>query len=102
MVNCVKIFRMSGVCTMSRMSLKSIINMVPEDDFLRIHRSYIVAKSKITGFSKRHIQMEQDVELPVGRLYMDNVKDLFASLLQISKKGIHAAETCGDVCSFAE
>lgn len=81
MVNYVKIFRMSGVCTMSRMSLKSIIDMVPEDDFLRIHRSYIVAKSKITGFSKRHIQMEQDVELPVGRLYMDNVKDLLASLL---------------------
>ena len=81
MENYIKIHRVSGIRTTSRMSLKSIIELLPEADFLRIHRSYVVAKNKITGFSSRHIQMQQDTELPVGRLYMDNVKELLASLL---------------------
>lgn len=72
MENYVKIYRESGARTISRISLKSIINMLPKDEFVRIHRSYVVAKAKIIRFSKRRVLLPQDIELPVGKLYLDN------------------------------
>ena len=70
--NYVKIYRESGARTISRISLKSIINMLPKDEFVRIHRSYVVAKAKIIRFSKRRVLLPQDIELPVGKFYLDN------------------------------
>ena len=76
MENYVKIYRDGGVCTVSRMSLKSLIELLPAADFVRIHRSYVVAKSKIRGFSKHHIHLPPDIELPVGRFYADETTQL--------------------------
>lgn len=76
MGNYVRIFREEGVCTISRMSLKSIVELLPTEEFISIHRSYVVAKSKIRNFSKHHILMSSDVDLPVGRLYADEVSQL--------------------------
>lgn len=73
MGNYVRIFREEGICTISRMSLKSVVELLPSDEFVSIHRSYVVAKNKIRGFSKHHIQLSSEVELPVGRLYADEV-----------------------------
>lgn len=39
-----KIFRVSGGCIMSRILLKNILALLPQDYFLRIHRSFIVSK----------------------------------------------------------
>ena len=73
MENYVKIYREAGVCTVSRMSLKSLVELLPASDFVRIHRSYVVAKSRIRSFSRQHILLAPDIELPVGRLYTDEV-----------------------------
>lgn len=71
--NYVRIFREEDVCTITRMSLKSVIELLPADEFINIHRSYIVAKNKVRGFSKHHIQLLSGMELPVGRLYAEEV-----------------------------
>ena len=76
MENYVKIYREPGLCTVSRMSLKSLIELLPADDFVRIHRSYVVAKNKIRGFSKQRVLLSPSTELPVGRLYADEVSQL--------------------------
>lgn len=76
MENYVKIYREAGVCTVSRMSLKSIVELLPADDFVRIHRSYVVAKNKILSFSKHSVLLPPYVELPVGRLYADKVSQV--------------------------
>lgn len=76
MGNYVRIFREEGICTISRMSLKSIVELLPPGDFVSIHRSYVVAKNKIRGFSKHHILLASNVELPIGRLYADEVSQL--------------------------
>ena len=80
MENYIKIHRVSGIRTTSRMSLKSIIELLPEDHFLRIHRSYVVARSKVRGFNRQRIQLLPDVELPVGRLYADGVMSVFTDV----------------------
>lgn len=76
MGNYVRIFHEDGTCTISRMSLKSVVELLPADEFISIHRSYVVAKNRIRGFSRHHIQLLSDVELPVGRLYADEVNQL--------------------------
>ena len=51
---------------------------LPEDCFLRIHRSFIVSIKKIEAFSSNSIEVN-GVELPIGRNYKDEVLKLLSS-----------------------
>jgi DNA-binding LytR/AlgR family response regulator len=42
---------------------------LPEDKFLRIHRSFIVAVDKIQAFSATHVELINSKEIPIGRNY---------------------------------
>lgn len=64
-----KIFRMSGDCIISRILLKNIFALLPQDSFLRIHRSFIVSKSKIKSFNKQELVLVNGSTLPIGRQY---------------------------------
>lgn len=52
--------------------LSTLIEMLPASDFLRIHKSYIVAISKIESYNADCIQIANH-ELPIGRLYKFDV-----------------------------
>ncbi|MEH0158722.1 LytTR family DNA-binding domain-containing protein [Limibacter armeniacum] len=45
---------------------------LPEQDFMRIHRSFIIAVNKIQAFNADHIDI-LDIELPIGRSYREKV-----------------------------
>lgn len=47
---------------------------LPSGQFLRIHRSYIVAVNKITAFSSINIEINE-IELPIGRSYKQFVME---------------------------
>lgn len=65
-----KFFRASGGdCVISRMLLKNILPLLPPDHFLRIHRSFIVSRSKIRSYSKQEVTLTDGTTLPVGRKY---------------------------------
>lgn len=64
-----KIFRSSGEYITSRILLKNIFSILPQDCFLRIHRSFIVSRSKIKSFSKQEIVLIDGTTLPIGRQY---------------------------------
>lgn len=64
-----KIFRTSGECVMSRILLKNILTLLPHESFVRIHRSYIVSKSKIKSYTRQEISLNNGTVLPVGRQY---------------------------------
>lgn len=66
---------LNPVVTLS--SLKSIEEKLPQARFLRIHRSFIVAVSKVDSVSKNSVQLGA-VEIPVGELYKDAFKTLLA------------------------
>lgn len=53
-------------------TLTAFEELLPEKDFLRIHRSYIVAIHKITGFTANSIEVP-GIELPIGRNYKQHV-----------------------------
>ncbi|HEU4633844.1 MAG TPA: LytTR family DNA-binding domain-containing protein [Flavisolibacter sp.] len=48
--------------------LTTLAELLPADEFLRIHKSYIVAINKIESFSAGSIQIARH-ELPIGRLF---------------------------------
>ena len=52
--------------------LTILAELLPADEFLRIHKSYIVAINKIESFNADSIQMAKH-ELPIGRLYKYDV-----------------------------
>lgn len=64
-----KIFRTTGSCVVSRILLKNIFAMLPSESFLRIHRSFIVSKSKIKSFNKQEVYLNNGTILPIGRQY---------------------------------
>ena len=52
--------------------LTTLAELLPADEFLRIHKSYIVAINKIESFNADTIQIAKH-ELPIGRLYKYDV-----------------------------
>ena len=52
--------------------LSTLEEMLPAKEFLRIHKSYIIAINKIESFNAENIQISKH-ELPVGRLYKNDV-----------------------------
>ena len=52
----------------TKQALSSLQEMLPEGEFIRIHRSYIVSVSKIESYSPEKVQVNK-VELPVGKIY---------------------------------
>ena len=69
----VKIFREDGICTVSRIILKNVGSQLPEEEFLRIHRSFIVSKSKIKSFNRQSVTLSSGVTLPIGRQYVNDM-----------------------------
>ena len=46
---------------------------LPEDDFMRVHRSFIIAIRKIKAFNSSQIELDGQKELPIGRSYKPKV-----------------------------
>ena len=60
----------------SQISLKSVMDMLPEGKFVRIHRSYIVPLWRIEHRTSAGVQLLGVEEmLPIGRAYKDNLKN---------------------------
>ena len=56
-----------------RYKISQIEKNLPQNSFLRIHKSYIISISKITSFSNYFIKVNQK-QLPIGKTYIEQVK----------------------------
>ncbi|MCV9387087.1 LytR/AlgR family response regulator transcription factor [Reichenbachiella ulvae] len=56
-------------------NLVSVADLLPPDDFIRIHRSYIIAIKKVKVIDGNQVEVG-DKLLPIGRNYQKEVKDL--------------------------
>jgi DNA-binding LytR/AlgR family response regulator len=71
MKNYVKIITVGGT-VITKNSMAAIEAMLPEAAFIRVHRSYIVSKSKIRSFTGESIGIGK-VEIPIGKLFKNSV-----------------------------
>jgi len=73
--NYIKIHLANGQSVMSLMPLKVIMDKLPQNKFIRIHRRFIVPVHKIKLIANRKIKMDS-IELPVGFRYLINLRSL--------------------------
>lgn len=65
----VKIHLIDSKPVMSLLSMKSLEEQLPPEQFMRIHRSYIVNLSKISVIERNRIVFEGSVYIPVSEQY---------------------------------
>ncbi|HET9826132.1 MAG TPA: LytTR family DNA-binding domain-containing protein [Chitinophagaceae bacterium] len=61
----------------TRISMKTLEEQLPESQFIRVHKSYIVSKNSITSIKKNSLFVGA-VELPVSDNYKDNLAALIS------------------------
>jgi DNA-binding LytR/AlgR family response regulator len=67
----VKVFTSQG-CVITRQPIMAVEAMLPEKEFLRIHRSYIVSLAAVSAFTHEAVQLGKE-ELPVGKIYRNTL-----------------------------
>lgn len=70
MENYTKVFRNKGGFVLSRTSLKTIESMLPVDNFIRIHKSYIVPIWNVISYTHKQIQLQNFQVIPIGKTYL--------------------------------
>jgi DNA-binding LytR/AlgR family response regulator len=73
----VKIF-LSGRQIITKQTISSVEEMLPEENFVRIHRSFIASKNKIESYNQNSVFIGKS-ELPVGPLYRQTFLQHIAS-----------------------
>lgn len=63
----------------SRQSMKSIHTKLPEKEFIRVHRSYIISIKKVKAVVHKNIQIE-DFVIPIGETYKGAVASFLLDL----------------------
>lgn len=70
----IKIHTAAGPPLVVKQTINGMEEKLSESNFLRIHRSFIVALDKIRTYSARHIEVANQ-ELPIGRLFRQRVEE---------------------------
>lgn len=68
-----KVFTSTEKYTLISQSISEFQNRFPQDYFIRIHKSYLVSKSKIVGISPKQIILGNN-KLPLGLSYRNEVE----------------------------
>ena len=62
-----------GTAVLFKVALRAVEEMLPPGAFVRIHRSYLAARGRITGFSRTEVTLDKHgVTLPIGKKYLDD------------------------------
>lgn len=56
---------------MTKVSIGNFLKELPEDRFIRVHKSFVVAKHKIKAFTALDVEIN-GVEIPIGRQYRES------------------------------
>lgn len=67
----IKVFTSQGTI-ITKQSMTSVEAMLPEKQFVRTHRSFIVSLNKINSFTSEVLEVGK-TEIPIGKLFRSNV-----------------------------
>ncbi len=71
-----KIYIKSRKTVVARMTLKDMVEKLPNEDFIRVHRSFIVPKNRIHSVRNNIIYLPE-CEIPIGKTYVDDFFDSY-------------------------
>jgi DNA-binding LytR/AlgR family response regulator len=55
---------------LTRLNMKGILEKLPQDQFCRVHNSFIVQLSQIQSFQKNFIYLQNGQQIPVGPKFL--------------------------------
>lgn len=55
---------------LSKASIGNFLQQLPSAQFIRVHKSYVVAKQRITAYTSHDVEIGEK-EIPIGRMYKD-------------------------------
>jgi two-component system LytT family response regulator len=58
--------------------LKTLLEKLPDDEFLRVHRSFAVATGKVLAFRRGKIHLTDGKEVPVGDTFAARIRELLS------------------------
>lgn len=61
----------------ARLSMKSTLEKLPEKDFIRVHRSFIIPIKKVKSIQNKTIQLD-DFIIPIGETFKEEVLKFFS------------------------
>jgi DNA-binding LytR/AlgR family response regulator len=64
----VKIHRANSPTLLVKLPISNLENMLPNNSFARIHRSYLISLNKITAYTSKDIEIG-NIELPIGKVF---------------------------------
>ena len=67
----IKVFTTNGTI-ITKQSISSVEAMLPEKEFIRAHRSFIVSTRHIKSFTSELIEIDKS-EIPIGKLFRNEV-----------------------------
>lgn len=75
--NYVKVHLADGTSVLSKIPLRNLEEQLPSGEFVRIHRSFVVARNRIASFTRSEVVLEKGGKhLPVGKKYVEEVERL--------------------------
>ena len=80
----IRIYINSGTPVLTLLSLKSIEEKLPQDSFMRVHRSFIVNLRMIAEYSKVGITIDSTTFIPIGEQYREKFLE-YIQKISISK-----------------
>jgi len=80
MDNYVRIVVESGRPVLTQMSMKEMEAQLPPDQFIRVHKSYMISLRHVASYTRDQIQLHACSQaIPIGRAYQEKVKILKGS-----------------------
>lgn len=70
----IRIHFKDGKSLMTFMSIKLMMETLPNDAFMRIHRSYIIALDSIKSYRRNELELSNATVLPVSATYKDKLQ----------------------------
>lgn len=67
----------TGGAIITKQSITSVEEMLPEHSFIRTHRSFIVSLPRIRSYTNEIIEIDK-TEIPIGKLFRNNVLKVLA------------------------
>lgn len=71
------IFHTAGINISARLTVNGLTEILPMNKFVRLHKSFIVAKNKILVIESHQVTTKSGAVLPIGAAYRNSFKDIF-------------------------
>ena len=72
--NYVKVHFADGTSLLSKIPLRILEEQLPQGEFVRIHRSFLVSRRRIASYSRSEVTLAKNGKvLPIGKKYLEQV-----------------------------